>query len=73
MHEDCEAGRIGCVECKTRLADFLNERLAPVRKRRAQLEQNPAEVNGILAQGAEKAREVARETMEEERRAMDFD
>ena len=73
MHEDCEAGRIGCVECKTRLAEFLNERLAPVRKRRAQLKQNPAEVDGILAQGAEKAREVARETMEEVRRAMDFD
>ena len=34
MHEDCEAGRIGCVECKMRLANFLNERLAPIRERR---------------------------------------
>ena len=73
MHQDCDAGRIGCVECKMRLADFLNERLAPVRKRRAQLEQNPAEVDDILAQGAERARKVAQETMAEVRKAMDLD
>jgi tryptophanyl-tRNA synthetase len=72
FHEDCEAGRIGCLECKMRLANFLNERLAPIRERRKELEQNPALLDEILASGAEKARKAARETMEEVRRAMRF-
>lgn len=72
MHDDCTAGRIGCVECKMRLARFLNERLAPIRERRAQLEQHPEQLDEILAAGAEKARKVARETLSEVRRAMDF-
>ena len=65
MHEDCEAGRIGCVDCKKRLADFLNERLAPIRARRAELEQHPERLDDILTSGAEKARRVASETMAE--------
>ena len=73
MHDDCAAGSIGCVECKMRLAKFLNERLAPIRERRAQLEQHPEQLDEILAAGAEKARKVARETLGEVRRAMNFD
>lgn len=72
MHEDCEAGRIGCVECKMRLASYLNERLAPIRERRHDLEAHPGRLDDILAAGAEKARKVARETMAEVRRAMGF-
>lgn len=72
MHKDCEEGKIGCVECKKRLSDFLNARLAPIRERRMELEQHPEELNEILAEGAEKARRVARETMEQIRRAMHF-
>ena len=73
FHEDCEAGRIGCVECKMRLANYLNTRLAPIRERRVELEQNPSELDDILAAGAEKARKVARETMAEVRKAMNLD
>ncbi len=73
MHEDCEAGRIGCVECKMRLANFLNEKLAPIRERRRELRQHPEKLDEILAAGAEKARKVARETMTEVRHAMNLD
>ncbi len=73
MHDDCVAGCIGCVGCKMRLATFLNERLAPIRERRAQLEAHPEQLDEILAAGAEKARKVARETLGEVRRAMNFD
>ncbi|MCE5199503.1 MAG: tryptophan--tRNA ligase [Armatimonadota bacterium] len=73
MHEDCEAGRIGCVECKKRLAAFLNDRLAPIRERRMELEQHPEKLDEILAAGAEKARKVARATMVEIRAAMHLD
>jgi tryptophanyl-tRNA synthetase len=72
MHDDCEAGRIGCVECKMRLATFLNDRLAPIRARRAELESHPEQLDAILASGAEKARKVASETMGEVRRVMNL-
>jgi tryptophanyl-tRNA synthetase len=72
MHDDCEAGRIGCVECKMRLATFLNDRLAPIRARRAELVAHPEQLDAILASGAEKARTVARETMGEVRRVMNL-
>ncbi|MCL5105508.1 MAG: tryptophan--tRNA ligase [Armatimonadetes bacterium] len=73
MHKDCEAGIIGCVECKMRLANYLNEKLAPIRDRRNELEQHPKHLDEILASGAEKARKVARETMAEVRQAMNLD
>lgn len=73
LHEDCEAGKIGCVECKMRLANFLNEKLAPIRERRRELEQNPAELDEILTAGAEKARKVAQGTMAEVRKLMNLD
>mgnify|MGYP005837683221 CR=1 FL=1 len=72
MHDDCTAGRIGCVECKTRLAAFLSERLAPIRERRRELEEHPEELDEILAAGAQKARKAAAETMREVRAAMHF-
>lgn len=70
LHEDCEAGRIGCVETKDRLAALLNERLAPIRERRRYFEANPDIVHEILACGAQKARKTARETLEQVRMAM---
>ena len=72
MHEDCEAGRIGCVECKKRLATFLNEKLAPIRERRMELVRHPETLDEILAAGAAKARKVACETMAEVRASMNL-
>jgi len=52
------------------LAALINERLAPIRERRAHFEANPSVVDEILAAGAENARTVARETLEQVRGAM---
>ncbi len=70
QHEDCTAGRIGCVECKMRLANFLIDRLAPIQERRRELEAHPDRLDAILAEGAEKAGAVAQATMEDVRRVM---
>jgi tryptophanyl-tRNA synthetase len=72
MHKDCEAGVIGCVECKMRLAKYLNERLAPIRQRRRELEEHPERLDDILAAGAEKARTIAQATMADVREAMNL-
>jgi tryptophanyl-tRNA synthetase len=72
IHDDCVAGKIGCVACKMRLAEFLNERLAPIRQRRLELEQHPEKLDEILSAGADKARKVAQVTMAEVRKAMNL-
>lgn len=67
---ECQAGDVGCVECKKRLARAIQEALAPVREKRKELERHPQEIEEILRAGARRAREVARMTMEEVRRVM---
>jgi len=68
--EACRGGAVGCVACKKQLAEAIIERLAPLRERRAELEADPGLLNDILAQGAKRARDEARETLELVRRAM---
>lgn len=72
ISEECIAGSMGCVDCKKRLTAAMNETLAPMRERRAQLEENPGELDEILVAGAEKARAVAVVTMAAVRDAMNL-
>lgn len=67
--EDCRAGRLGCMQDKLELLlPSLEMPFDEFRKRREAL--SAAQVDAILADGAEKARAVARKTMEDVRRAM---
>ena len=66
----CQKGEIGCGECKLKLTDKLNEFLAPIRTRRAALEQHPQELDDILREGNRAARLQAISTMEQMREAM---
>ncbi len=67
---ECRAAEIGCVECKKIMAERLAAFLAPIREKREYYENHQEEVADILREGTEKARAVARETMEEVRSAM---
>ncbi len=58
-------GRIGDVEVKRRLADRLNRALAPMRERRATFAAHATDVLDILAVGTQRARPIARQTLEE--------
>jgi tryptophanyl-tRNA synthetase len=64
------AGKVGDVEVKTKLAKALNERLEPIRQRRAEVLSRPGHVREILHEGSEKARKIAGETMERVRGAV---
>jgi tryptophanyl-tRNA synthetase len=66
--EDCRSGALGCVACKSELAETLVAWLAPVRARRAAFDRD--RVAQIVAEGSEKARLVARRTLREVRAAM---
>jgi len=65
-----QKGGLGDVEVKKRLIKVLENLLIPIRARRKELEKNPEKVMKILEQGTKKAREVAKETMVEVRKAM---
>jgi len=70
IREGCSTAGIGCVECKRRLAQALNEYLGPIRNRREAILRNPGIIDEVLEQGARKAAVIAESTLCEVRQAM---
>ena len=68
--EGCKSAGIGCIDCKTPLIDSITEEQRERRERAAQFEEDPGLVHSILLEGSEKARDVARETIEDVRAAI---
>jgi len=68
----CRGAAWGCLDCKRVLADHMAAELAPIRERAAELKAQPTRVVEARADGAERARAIARETMERVRAAMGF-
>jgi tryptophanyl-tRNA synthetase len=68
--EGCRSAGIGCLECKQPVIDKIVEEISGMRRRAQEFEDNPELVRSIVAEGADKAREGARETLDEVRRAM---
>jgi tryptophanyl-tRNA synthetase len=69
---ECRSGSLGCVDCKSVLADHVTEFFGPFRERRAELEATPGIVEEVLADGAAKTRPVAAATCAAVRSAMRF-
>jgi len=70
VSKKCRAAEIGCVECKKNLAKILTEYLAPIRSRRDGLDRNPSRIDEVLSRGADRARKIASETLNEAKSAM---
>ncbi len=68
--ETCRQGKIGCVECKKRLAEELKKILSPIRKKRSYYEERRDLVIEILRAGTKKAKEEAEKTITDVRKAM---
>lgn len=66
----CRTAGIGCMDCKTMLAERIERTLGPARERAAELRAHPRRVHEALAAGAERCRSIARETMAQVRTAM---
>ncbi len=67
---NCRSGALGCVDCKTNLADRVVEYYRPFRERRDELEHRAGLAEEVLAAGAAKVRPVVEETMKAVRDAM---
>jgi tryptophanyl-tRNA synthetase len=70
MLADHTRGGIGYGDLKKRLADAYWEFFAPMRERRAAIQADPGYVDGVLAAGAERAREEANKVLHRVRRAV---
>ena len=67
IDQQCRTAEIGCVECKQIMAQNLIKALEPIREKRAYYEERTEEVDAIIREGNNRARNVARQTMEEVR------
>lgn len=70
INRECRNAEIGCVECKQIMAQNLTKALEPLREKREYYEAHPGLVDDIIADGCEKARRVAKQTMAEVRGAI---
>jgi tryptophanyl-tRNA synthetase len=66
----CRSAGIGCIECKSSMADNLIKWIEPVRERRIEYEQHPRRVLELLDAGSNRARESAQRTMSRVREAV---
>ena len=65
VYQECVTAQRGCVDCKRHLAGSVNDYLAELREKRREFQEKPGYVREALAHGAERARAIARETIEE--------
>ena len=73
VQQGCRSAGIGCIECKQPVIDAVLAELKPIQDRGREYAAQPDLVRNIVNEGCERAREVARETMEEVRHAMSLD
>lgn len=66
----CKSASIGCIECKGPVIEGVLQELKPIQARALQYAEDPMLVKNIVAEGSEKARKLARETMRDVRDAM---
>jgi len=70
VQNGCRNASIGCVECKQPIIDAVIAELKPMQERAKEYEEDVMAVKAIIDEGNEAAREVARDTLEDVRKAM---
>jgi tryptophanyl-tRNA synthetase len=73
VQKGCRTAGIGCLECKQPVIDAVLTELEPIRERAVQYLEDPTLVRNVVADGCEKARKLAQDTLREVRQAMGLD
>ncbi len=68
--QGCTTAGIGCIQCKSWLADNIVREIAPIQQRRRDLESDPDRLDAILWDGAARARQRAIQTLQHVRQAI---
>ena len=66
----CTTAGIGCLDCKQPVIEAILDELEPMRERAQVYLEDPTLVRNIIADGCEKARKLAQDTMRDVRDAM---
>ncbi len=69
----CRSAGIGCLECKQPVIDAVLAEQGPMKERAQKYLDDPTLVRNIIADGCDKARKLAQETMREVREVMGLD
>ena len=70
VQEGCKSASIGCIDCKQPVIDAVLRELKPMQERAKEYTEQPELVRSIINEGTEKARDLAKETLEEVKSAM---
>jgi len=73
VQEGCRSASIGCIDCKSPVIDEVLAEQEPMHDRARMYEEDPVLVRNIIADGCEKANQLAEETMRDIRAAMGLD
>ncbi|HNB80146.1 MAG TPA: tryptophan--tRNA ligase [Rhodocyclaceae bacterium] len=73
VQKGCRSAGIGCIECKQPVIDAVLREQEPMRERAQTYLDDPTLVRDIIADGCEKARKLAQETMRDVRESMGLD
>ncbi|MDP3033117.1 MAG: tryptophan--tRNA ligase [Rhodocyclaceae bacterium] len=73
VQQGCRSAGIGCIECKQPVIEQILKEQEPMRERARAYEDDPQLVKNIIADGCEKARRLAQETMRDVREAIGLD
>lgn len=68
--EGCTNAKIGCLDCKKPLIDAILKEQEPIRERANEYLNDPETVQGIITEGSDAARDIARETLDDVREAI---
>lgn len=70
IESQCRKAEIGCMQCKKRMAEKLNEVMEPVRQKRSELEADKDLIKKVFEKGEQSAGAVAGKTLHQVKKAM---
>jgi len=73
VQQGCRSAGIGCIECKQPVIEAIQKELAPISERAQVYLDDPTLVRNIIADGVDRARKIASETMRDVRESMGLD
>jgi len=70
VQEGCRSAGIGCLDCKQPIIDAIQVEVSTIRERAKEYEADKQLVRSVINDGTEKARDIAKQTLDEVRQVM---
>jgi tryptophanyl-tRNA synthetase len=70
VNRECRTAEIGCIDCKSLVADAMVDRLTPIWDERKKLARDTRRIEEIVREGDKRAAKASRQTLEEIKDAM---